>query len=272
MDARIIAIALLAVVAGCGSITGPDGPATTVTPAPVATPTPDASGIQLAPGLTSAGIEDPGALIERHRRVLTQQSFRWNQELMESPPDLRAGHRTISRSRWVIYQNASAYHTYRSAVNPDRANDEPSIRDFEMYVRGGDTYLKWRYTGEENRTYERFDTRSSPQYLAVPAIAFQRFLAFDSQTVRRIDAGNRTHYRVRGTQSSLTGIEGAEDIEATAVIRTDGLIRSLEVSYVRSAGAQTIRVSYTSTYSDIGTTTVTDPAWLSAARASLESG
>lgn len=75
---RVLALAVALVAAGCASLSGPSTAPPSVTPAPVPADTPTTSWpspAPLAPGVTTAGIDDPAAVVAAHRRALSNQSY-----------------------------------------------------------------------------------------------------------------------------------------------------------------------------------------------------
>ena len=68
----------------------------------------------------------------------------------------------------------------------------------------------------------------------------------------------------RGTPEQLDG--NISNYTATAVVDSDGLVRSLNVSYDRTTNGTTQLVSLAFEYRDVGNTTVTAPSWYPEAR------
>lgn len=75
---RTLAVALLAITAGCGTFATTSDPTPTVTPAPVTevkTPTDTPTGI--APGVAGGGVRNVDRLAEAHLEALEGATYVW---------------------------------------------------------------------------------------------------------------------------------------------------------------------------------------------------
>lgn len=261
---RLLAVALLAVVAGCGAVVGPSGPTETVTPAPVVTPTPVDEPIVVAPGVTTDGVEDLERLIDSHRRAVWNTSYAWEEVTRES---FASGNRTATRprTRWVVFEDESTYRRHVSEFETRGASAFMNVRDYEHYAADGVTYAKWDVLGQSRTEYDRSEEHDPSGNLGVPITSFQRFLALENATVTRVDGEARPHFEVRGTRSTVNGYGEVTDFRARAIVREDGLIRHVNVSFDAARG-ELVGVQYSSTYSRLGNATVTPPEWVSEAR------
>lgn len=85
-------------------------------------------------------------------------------------------------------------------------------------------------------------------------------------TVTRVTVDGRPYYRVTGTRDTLLRYGTVEDYRATAIVRPDGFVRSLDVFFVAYRGSGRTEVSYGFTYTGVGTATLDRPAWVATAR------
>jgi len=84
--------------------------------------------------------------------------------------------------------------------------------------------------------------------------------------VVRVDVGERPNYRTTGTQSLVDRYGPVQSFEGCAIVRSDGLVRRLYVSFVTTYRSDPVQVRYTSVYTRLGNATVEPPEWLSTAR------
>jgi len=271
MERRVLAVVLIATLAGCGAIAGPQDVTETVTPAPVPTPptensaTPDDAPTTVAPGIAPDGIVDLEALLDHHRSVITNTSFVMEDERRET--DVRTNElRNVPQSRRTVYGDDGSYWRYESAIDPDDPSRLRYVRDFEQYGTGERAYSKWDVVGRSNTTFERLDDHPLSRNLGTPIVTFQRYLGLENETVTRYDVGERSHYVVRGTRSSVGRYGAVENFSTRVVVREDGLIRRLDVSFVADDDGEPVAVEYTARYSRLGNATVTPPEWLPTAR------
>jgi hypothetical protein len=148
MRRRAAALALLCLLAGCGSagtatVDRADGETLTAAPLPettvtdvgrTATPTPtvgEPEGAQLAPGLVTGGLYDPRALASAHADALRNRSFR---VVRTTVVVVRNGSEAVNVTRRLrVAAGGQPYHYNKTARRPDGRTrtevwlDEPSI-------------------------------------------------------------------------------------------------------------------------------------------------
>lgn len=270
MRLRLLAVAFLVAAAGCGSIVGLDGGGRTetVTPAPVptATPTPEDPRDGVAPGVDTTGVFDVDYLAENHVEALASTSYAWSERNREVRTFGETG-TNITRTQRVTVVNETTYR--RQAENIDDRIDGEYTFFGEYDVYGGDDREFAKFVSFENgQEYRTQPTRDrGGQYVELMTDSVRRYVDLDNATVTRADAGDRPHFRVVGTRDELPQFGEISNYSTRAVIREDGVIRSLNVSYdyVTSSGVA-VTVQYEYALESIGTATVEEPQWLETAR------
>lgn len=276
---RLPLLALLCVLvltAGCGSFAGGGEDERTLTPAPVPSqPTEtEVSPDGIAPGLSATNVTDVERLANSHVAVAENASFHWQTtfeqgtwidgELVDSTNRttiLRKNATRVSR-RTVMVQND---------VGPsEAAGARPEFATAE-YVTLSDHLSMIRNDPSEEPTFRRgATTRQRWGYNALSADAIREQLQLNDTGVYSVGVGERPHYLVNGTRSSVSPYGSVEDYRARAIIREDGFVRSLRVDFNVTFDGDYHHVTYTSEFSEVGTATVPEPEWVQRARNALE--
>lgn len=239
---RTLLVLLVVLVAGCGSLVGGGDPTPTVTPAPVPEPTTTASS-PLPPGVTGERVADIDALAEAHLAVLTADSFTVSTRVVR-------GNQTGER---VLRVESPRRYYYRDAMILTTGTRTEFVDDTNRYrrtTRGG-LYFSRQEAGNVTELYGwalRLPVRS--------------YLPTGNATVAATRVDGRRHYEIRLDRETHPRLDNLRNYTARAVVRSDGLVRSLEVTYVRSSGGQRVNVTHVTTFSGIGTTTVDPPDWV----------
>lgn len=265
MDWRVfgtLCLVALAVTAGCGSLTESAAETRTVTPAPVPTPSPspDEPGGALAPGLDASGVTDAGSLARAHAEALNGTSYRWHRSWSASH---RFGNATAESAerRTLTYENATTYHLQADPYETVVDGRVRSLDEYEVYAAGDVRYRAWQT--DDGRTVRRNDSfHEPPNDLDLAAVAIRRYLDLENESVSRIDVGEGRHYEVVGTRTSLPRFGRLDSFRARAVVRADGLVRSLNVTLATHRNDEQIDVRENFTYRQVGTATVTEPEWV----------
>lgn len=258
---RLFGLLVLALTAGCGSLTGSTTETESVTPAPVptASPTPD-SVAGLAPGLSASGITDVRALARNHTQVTTRTSY----VLVRTQSTTHTfGNSSVnaSGSQRITYENGSRYHLsvdeYEALINGQIRR----LDDYEEYRDGSVEYRKW--SNDDGLTVELTEpTNGSEKYALVATSDIRRFLDIEDETVSRIDVDGGEYYEVVGTRTSLRRFGPIDSYRARAVIRADGFVRTLDVTFTETRDDERIEAHYNFTYRDVGNAEVTEPEWV----------
>lgn len=264
-----LALAALAVTAGCGAIdqAGSDGRTTdTLTPAAVptdaATPTPDA---RLPPGVRRGGI-DAGRLARAHADAVDGRSYRVY--VFESRAWGADGTAVRNATRWVVQAENRTVYRYDRIETRDRLHNRTftTRRDArEGYADGTAEYV--RHTTESGVRYARrpVGLRGDGDGRFVDLVAgwIERYLAVGTVTVA---AHNGTLVRVVGRGPRATGLTGTENYTVRALVAPTGFVHELRVRYELREGGRRVHVVVGVRYSSVGAATVDPPYWYTAAR------
>jgi uncharacterized protein YceK len=267
MDRRILVVALVALLAGCGAVMGTDEGEDAVTPAPVATPEPDRNaGPQLlAPGLSTAGIDNPNALILRHIAVVTNASFVWTEKYRERGVSEPASYRQAI-TRTVAYESRGSGYRFwtqgRSVVSGQRRY----VDRREQFGTQAGGYVRGRHDGQNGTRVRRLNRSVERADFALPNRPVRHLLVLENQTVERAEVGDRPHFEIRGTRDAIPDHGSVDEFESRVVVREDGLIRVIEVSFVTHIYGEPTPIEYQLTFTEVGKVTVEEPDWVSQVR------
>lgn len=274
MDFRVVAVVgLVVLTAGCSSLVGGEAETPTVTPAEVPTPepTPTDQRVGIAPGLSTSNVTHPAFLARSHAEAADNESYSFVQRYHEDRQyqDVRT---ELDRSQHVVVENATVYrrnvsHRLERVIDGELR----SLYGYAEYADGKSLYRSWLSTSNTDRVYRRYPDPAQPRtsLASIPLDGIRRYLTLESATVSRvtIQGSDAQHFSVRGTRSSLPSFDSVENYSAHAVIREDGFVRSLDVSYDARNNGRRITARFTFRYTDVGTATVTPPPWADEARA-----
>ncbi|WP_410766590.1 hypothetical protein [Haloferax sp. DFSO60] len=224
------------------------------TSTPTATPVPRA----IAPGLTTAGVENATALATAHREALGNHSYQWTIGYRESI----AGNQTGSAVETVAVE---APHRYRSSVQRSgtlRAFPRPTASE-DAFADG--TFRYARRPSEPDGVAVRVidpETVAGPGRQAIRAESYiDWYLSTENSRVVNSSVENGTQlYEIVGS-----GNEFPRSVRYTvsAIIEDSGFVRSMEVSYETRDG---VTVTVWFEYRAIDETTVEPPSWAVNAR------
>lgn len=266
MDRRAAAVAVLLVLAGCSAFGGgaPSTDRPTLTPAPVptevSTPT---DRPPLAPGLTSNGITDLDALVSAHVRVARNTSYVWRVHDSER----QAFHNGTTLTQRVVYVDDSRYR-HEVGLLPATIDGRRSyLQGYARYADGDDEYATWTASLSGETAYRHSEgPRANGRFARLAADPLLEYLVLRDVTVSRVSTENRTYYRVVGTRDTLLRYGDVENFRATALVRADGFVRQLNVSFATERADRRVDVRYNFTYDEIGTASLDRPAWVATAR------
>lgn len=266
-----VAVAVLALLAGCGSAVGPASPGTpTVTPAPVPSPspapdsapttpaptaTPSISGA-LPPGVTRAGIADVSALVRAHRAALDGRTYQAVSVVNRST----AGGWERTERVLLVDGDRTRVHS-RTATGGNRSVGTEYLDDRGRFVRCGRAGAP-----EDCRTGSDPGGGTAGTVLALLSGSESSLAGTESRAVGTDRNVGTLRYRLRvgGTPYGLEapyGVLEARNYTATAVVDPSGLVTDLEASYELVGGGDRIHVTVTLEFRDVGETLVTPPPW-----------
>ena len=270
----LVVLLLVAAAVGAAAVDVGTPPGDTLDSGPSATPTPGPDEQRYPPGLSRAGVSEPGALGRAHEAALANRSF------------------TVNASRTVRTANG----TLRSglavtvALGPDRsflATAETAGPDAPVFLgdppaRGtywsnGTTYAR-RLARDDERLYNTFEpagyagtwrywTETVPfgGTRAGPGETFTRlFAATETRVVTTREPDGVTRHFVSGDRAAGTYGVGtdARDVRLEASVTPDGLVRSFALSYAATVDGAPVRVAWRIRYTAVGRTSVAAPPWL----------
>lgn len=264
----LVCVVLLAVTAGCNSL-GAGGPETatpTVTPAPVPAETATESTTPVvAPGVATTGITDLDRLTDSHVRAARNESWVFHER---SRITQSYGNVTVNttRNQSVRFVDPATYYHSSSTRSIRVGQQLQFLQDYERYADGSVAYETWYSPAESQTVYHRDDSPAVTEEF--PGFATDRigdYLALESATVSRVDVGEREHFLVVGMRSSVPDYGPVDTYRARAVVREDGFVRSLNVTYTVEEEDILIEGSYNFTYTQVGNATVERPDWVATA-------
>lgn len=267
----MLAVVLVA-VAGC-SAPAIDGttsePTESLTPAPVPE---DVWADEFAPGLTDAGVVDAVALKDAHVARLADGDFTVERTRVERGENgtLRSrgelGGVFPGDGRYLVVRNFSGgvHETAGTAGTTLQYGDaERTVR----LRRAPDGTVRSRSVG-------RPPTGAVPRsaLLAAPFSGRTLLLVFRGVDIDAVTAVNgRDAYRVRGSGvgdraalRSLFGptlVERVRVVTVEAVVTADGLVEWFRFQYVVLVGGEPVSVVQTIRFTNLGNTTLAEPAW-----------
>ena len=282
----VVVVSLLVATAGCSGLTGGDGAGTadteetttgpeTETPAGDGTPTPDEGQTQ-PPGndnengtagadldgatlaVVSAGaIEGSGSYtVETSRTLTVRQGGQVRKSTLDGTfrIDFEAGQglREQTQSRNGQERSVTVYTDGNGSYRKQEAGDEVSY-DFQQSGSAGDidpvnvTGFTQNFTGIVDG------------------------FAWETAGTAEVDGATVTEYTLTGVADTgtlnLPTDATVDNATGTLLVDGDGVIREAAVSYdVHASDGSTTTLEATISFSDIGSTTVTEPDWLSEAQ------
>ena len=264
----LVVVGLLVTTAGCGSLVANE-PASTETLTPAAVPTdtaepidsPETTGPVIAPGLTTGNVTDPEALAARHESILDDTSYVWR----ESVRTYRVsddGEAPASVSERYVARNGSRFlsrTTYRNLPGPTTG---PRVVEYATFGNDSGVYKRWsgdgggaEYAYEPPGSAQEDDAREA-------AASIRRYLTLESSVVsKRTWRGSTEYYLVSGTRETMP-VGNVSDYRARALVRDDGFVLWLQVSFTKETSDAPKRVKYSSLYTDDGTADVETPGWI----------
>lgn len=272
-----VVLTLLVVLAGCNGLAPATSPTVSdeQTASPAVSPTETTPGQEFPPGLTTEGVSEPFALSDAHAAALdTSYTVR-------EAATIRYANGTVhtnETSNVAVASNDSRYR-YTSTVRGTASN----------FVGGGEgtltaysngTVVLQRVEHADNTTYGIYTTssgdpvRPSEVYHGTPRNAERIVTLFGE--AENVSVAERTGgaYDLRATLLAVdaldvrgTTIRNVTDVELTATVTADGLVRSYELSLRGTVDGNAVTVTERTRYSGVGSTTVARPGWYDEATA-----
>lgn len=270
-----VALVTVAVVlAGCSAFApsaGSDEPTATVTPVPVPTDAPGTAtetrtpSVGQFPGISPDGVVDGEALFAAHVAYLSNRSFTVSWSRATAGGSGAAAH---SFQRFVAVANGTTY----LRRNAGERFDETET----VYVAGGSGYRRLA-SGNGTRV-----TRFTPSMVTKrdSRERFSRFGAFEVVSfieqgyndVDVVERDGRTYARIftQTAPGQLDAIYDSYDVRnftGTIWVTQEGYVRAVQYRFELRSNIERIAVAWRYAYTRVGATTVTEPEWVSRARA-----
>jgi len=271
MIRRVVVVAVFVFLAGCslaGGGTSVDRATLTPAPVPTATPTPEDPVPDVAPGLSTTGIADTDALVDAHVAAARETSWVWRERrnVTRVRGNVTATSVTEQRVRFV---DPRTYYRWTDVQSRRMGQDLQFREDYQQYADGRVLYETWQSIVENEVVYRRLDTPAVDRgFVGFATEPVRLHLSPESARVSRLDVGQQRHYEVVGTRSRLPREGTVSDYRVRAVVRADGLVRNLNVSYTveRERAPRRVRVRYEFGYRRVGNATVERPDWVDTAQ------
>lgn len=242
----MVAVAVLAVLAGCGSgFSGTTTPPTPATPAPVPTDADRTAGF--APGVHETGIYDADALVDAHFEALANTSYTVRLSSVRRYPNgsLRARHDRVLR-----VSADDRFHYVLTSERPGRPD-----RRVDRWQVDGEAYAA---TTVGNNTTYRSLSQSPPPKLVTRGELIRLFRFVPARVTDRQSQNGTVRYRVAGGPRNIPPLS---NVSYVAVVSEAGRINSYRVSYATSREDRPRHVLVNATFSAVGTTTVDPPRY-----------
>ena len=270
LDLAVILVVGILVLSGCrlpATGAGPTVAERTVTPAPVETESPTGVGASPSPSSTTPwdvpGIEgssaDVDALLTAHERHLAGRSYTlvWSRRVSGTGPGIPD---TIDEE--VAIENESRFRI--------RITESPAERTSRHYVTYVDRSGVYRLTDEPNASrVDRSltaDVNVTRLFARRPFPVVRSLLGTDAVTLSYV-AHDGTRYARLVTRRTPPYLQrnyeyDVREFSATVWVHPDGYLRSVyyQFALVRDGERATVSVRYS--YTDVGTTAVTEPRWV----------
>jgi len=272
---RVVAVALLLLLAGCSGLGGdddPDRPAFDVPP----TTTEAAPGEESDPfpyGVNESGITSSFALLQSHVGLLRLESFRVVRERTVRTDDLDL----VRLTRVDARVDADRL---RYLVEIDRRGEAGAERQVvyaptEESVDTGRTQgsvtavaLDDEQVQSATRVEPLFEGSVPPRRVLSSPPSYRdrlyRYLAaVESARVERLDSGS---VRITATETTNEdrvdpGPGTVSDLSVAVTVDSEGLITAARASYALTRNGSTVRVTERIAYSDVGSVSITPPTW-----------
>jgi hypothetical protein len=259
--AAALACVLLVATAGCGGLAGSNGEPTdqptetvetteavdTETTTGATTTAPE----QLAPGLTSTGVTDALALADAHREYVRTHSFVKHDSVQRRNATTRASRNLTlayaNQSRWLWNVSADGMPLALGATNGT----------FEQYADGERVLYALRTDGTLSYGVRAFAADGErvpvPPSEVFPPSTYERNLVYAlfANADVTVERGDDAAARVTGTAAELTiGGDAVSDVEFTATVTADGLVRSLDLACEQGDATVQRSLAFDATASD----------------------
>ena len=244
---QLLVVSCLVALAGCSGALSGGGAAGEQTLDDVTYP----------PGVSENGT-NVSALADAHESYLQNRSLTL---AVESRVDSSAGNRSVALD---------------AAVGADRnnvlVNGSASGQQISVYLTPDKRYTRIA-AGSGEAAYQASNRTSGAAQLVPSSYSGAGYLDqfggianFTPTGVRTVDGTPLVVLRADGSNATATQAANVTDYNATMLVDEHGVVRSVTVEATSERNGQQFRTNYSLTISDVGETTVDEPAWLDEAR------
>lgn len=260
MNVRVALVVVLAISAGCSALDTSGEATTTVTPAPVPQPNETAEAETLPPGVTGNAIVDINRLGGAHRQATNSSSYTWHSNyVVVRTLDNGTLNNTVRQGAYVENQSVYTYWTNRKEAEEDQGFNY--LGNYTEYADG-----KARYTrlaqGNEYQYAELAPQPARRQVGQRAGASIIEYLQAENVTVALTVVDGERGYEITGTDYALPTAGQLRNYSVRAIVTSEGFVRSLNVSFTRMQGGEREMVTYSFAYTQVGNTTVEEPAWV----------
>lgn len=263
-----LALVALVVLAGCSFPAQSDGGESTVTPAAV--PGVDERGVEegevALPGVYGGQVISAGDLSRAHGTALSNRMYRVRESLhwTSTGAETRDIDATVTAQTWYRDRTVVRHERQRRRAFVGVEAD-PQWTNTSTYRLGDDRLVRTVRNGSV--TYERVPAdATSGRIRDNTTVAVQQLLAVRNATIESIDWRGEEHALLVGRDPRHGVFSVVDDYRVRAIIRPDGLVRRLSVSYSQSALGRQRTTEYTVAIDPIPPDRIERPAWLERAR------
>ena len=250
----IVAVVVLALLAGCGGFT-PGGGEPTATPTLTPAPVPGES-TKLAEGVWRDRV-DAAEVVENHRAALSGTSYTVTEHMQVGPPD------NASFEQRIVASVAPGWEQFSVDDTISTARDGYLGRGTDVWWNGDRAFFRYAFS-DGNQTYYAVDSKPSRRLYV--AESFPNLV--HSLSVTTVEQGPGESVIVGGSidDTSLVprmkDVWGIKNASMTIRIGADGVVDQMAIGYdANHHDDGRLRVRYSYRITDVGSTTVDPPTW-----------
>ena len=255
--AVVLLVAALVATAGVpGVAPGLAGSAEPTQSTPTTTPEPTPDPRPVAPGVTTAGIENATLLADAHRRAVSNESYQWTLGYLESIAGDEIG-REVETIR-VEEPHVYVTEVHRVSWAGLRAYPRPTSSE-DSYADGSTRYAR-RPNEPDGIAARVLDpaVRDGPGRQALRAERYVEWYLSTEQS-RVVNSTVEDGVEVYRIEGSGNDFPRSREYEFVAFVDETGFVRSMRVSYENRDG---LGITVWSEYDSVGNTTVEPPLWV----------
>lgn len=273
---RVVAVALLLVTAGCGGLGGSSGTATpNGTTAETADDAGGDAGALTIPGVEDGRLTDSAALVDAHRRALTNDSFesRLRSNLTQRVPTSSNTTQLVETTitQRVVAERGARPYRYRRTDRATGTTFQAWGNDTVQAVRGlQNDRVVTRRVGQPESPAAITTARPLAEYLSLGEYRVVERTTRDGERLAVLRADGLAVENDSGL--FVSGSENVSNFSATAVVDGDGRIRSLSLTADYTIDGEAATVDLTYEVVRIGGVSFEQPDWAAEIIAASDNG